>query len=730
MLASLAFLLLLRAPASVDQIDALARARDIDGVEKFASAGLRGKGAFAFLRRNGVYDSGRFGWTAHELADVAGGDTYVVFSTKLTSEDIGEQVFRWSGGALTAAVPEMDARGIRLVRHDLDVRFNLPAKKTTIVDKVAFKREGTPGKSFFVRMMPWYKVSAVSDGAGKPVPFRQAGGVVSVPVPASTEFAYTFRYDAVVDLPSYAGSISEKEVLLTNDYWYPMIARQAAPYTLAVHHPTSWTAVGQGERVGITEAAGEKVTRWKMDLPVTYYSLSVAPFREVSNVIDGRRFTIWSLTMPPDDMQVQTELFAPVIAYFDQTFGKFPFSGYGAVVSDVYGGGALEAYSFATYGTGWLPDEDAHEPAHTWWGGIISNSYLKSLWNESFAVYSEGLYARESKPAHREERRKAFIQDSTPSSAYNVATCAAGGAAVGPAANGLGYGKGAYVLQMLEQELGTETMIQTLREWVASHKPPMLGEWEDYEKVVNRVAGKDFTWFFDQWVRGTGWADFDVSGTRWDGSAVVGELAFKGTGYRLSLEVMAEFADGSREFSTVQVPAAGGAIRVPLARKPVLVSYDPWHRLLRRYGSDERPVMLAGSMGVRRFRDPAHPDWLTEVGGRRTGPGLKEMPADLDGLLLIGSPETLPAMRPLCAKVGFVVSGDTLTWRGTTVDLRSGGAMAVVDLGEGKRCTIALGKMRLAPNPGHARIALFDRLGRFVRGETDPKTSGGLTARL
>ena len=730
MLASLAFLLLLRAPASIEQIDALARVRDVAGVEKFASAALQGKQAFAFLKRNGVYDSGRFGWTAVELRDVVGGETYVVFSTKLTSEDIGEQVFRWRNGTLGEVLSETDARGIRLVRHELDVRFNLPAKKTMIVDKVAFKREGTPGKSFFVRMMPWYKVSGVSDGAGKTVAFRQAGGVVSIPVAATPEFTYTLRYEAVVDLPSYAGSISEKEVMLTNDYWYPMIARQAAPYTLAVHHPSSWIAVGQGERVGIEEAANEKVTRWRMDLPIVYYSLSVAPFREVSQMIGGRRFTIWSLTMDPDDMKVQTELFAPVIAFYDKTFGAFPFSGYGAVVSDVYGGGALEAYSFATYGTGWLPDEDAHEPAHTWWGGIIPNGYLGSLWNESFAVFSEGLYGREGGEGDRDEHRKAFIQDPSPSSAYNAATCAEGGAAVGPAANGLGYGKGAYVLQMLEQELGTDTMQRTLHEWIASHPKPQLAEWADYEKVVARVSGKDYGWFFDQWVRRTGWADFDIANVRWDGSAVVGDAAFKGQGYRLTLEVMAEYAGGAREFRQVQVPAAGGLIRVAFSKKPTLVSFDPWRRVLRRFGSDERPVQLSNALGIRRYRDPAHPDWLTQVGGRRAGPGLKELPAELDGVLVIGSPETLPAMRPLCEKAGFVVGGDTLTWRGTSVDLRRGGAMAVVDLGEGKRCTIALGNMRLAPNPGRARIALFDRLGRFVRGETDPKTSGMLTVRL
>jgi len=76
------------------------------------------------------------------------------------------------------------------------------------------------------------------------------------------------------------------------------------------------------------------------------------------------------------------------------------------------------------------------------------------------------------------------------------------------------------------------------------------------------------------------------------------------------------------------------------------------------------------------------------------------------------------------------VSGNNLTYDGTTIDLNNGCALAVVDLGEGKNCVIGLGKTRVAPDLGRARLALTDNLGRFLRGKTDPKTSGFLTFKL
>jgi len=115
------------------------------------------------------------------------------------------------------------------------------------------------------------------------------------------------------------------------------------------------------------------VFTYRMDLPSVYFSLSSAPYKLYSKVIGERRYAVASMTMTEAQMDLQCELNAPVVEFFDKIY-PYPFTTWTSLVSDAYGGGALEAYSFATYGTGWLPDEDAHEPAHTWFGGVIPNS--------------------------------------------------------------------------------------------------------------------------------------------------------------------------------------------------------------------------------------------------------------------------------------------------------------------------------------------------------------------
>jgi hypothetical protein len=724
MLVVLALLAGARSAPDIADLDRLARSRDVAGLTRFLAPLPSGtRNPLNVLRTGGAYDVGRFGWRALE-GKAPGGQTYVVLTTALTSEDVGELVFQRAGERLRY-VPETDDLGVRVVRHAFDLTFDPPRKTARLRDRCQFvNRQGTG--TFLFRMSSQYRVSKITDVAGKPVPYEQIGGTVLLNRPQGRDFRFDIQYQAVVDLPRYAGSVGPREATLTNDYWYPMIARRPAAYDLTVRSPKGWTVVGQGVQTEMKEDAQGRTTRFRMDLPVVYYSVSTAPYRTFSQKIEGLRFSTWSMRLPEADMRAQTEFYAPILRYYEQ-FGKFPFDGYGALDSEVYGGGALEAYSFTTWGGG-LPHEDAHEPAHTWWGGLVNNTYLKSFWNESFAVFSDGLYHRNVPIGNVEERRLAFVQDANPSPVYNQFACAEAGADVGPAASALGYGKGAQVLQMLEQILGTAKTIETMRQWVQRHPKGEPGEWEDYERVAKDLAPEaKLGTFFRDWLHRPGYPKLKIEDTSWNDGFVTFTLGFEGEGYDMPLEVLLQYPDGSRILRTVR-GKKGDVVRIESKEKPALVSIDPYRRALREYRPDETPVELRGVLSqARRYTDPSQPGFLK---GLLAGKTLDKLPPDLNGVFLVGSPETLPAMRPLCAKVGFRVVGNKLSYEGSTIDLTKSAALAVVDLGDGKKCVIGLGTTRAEPDFGRARLVLVDDLGRFLRGRTEPKTSGYLTFRL
>lgn len=709
---------------SIETLDRLAQAHEVEALSKYlAQPPTSGHNPFSIIRTKGAYDVGRFGWHALPLKGTDKAN-YVVFSTPLTSEDTGVLVFERVGDRLKF-VPETRDFGIRLMRHDFDLKFEIPSKKAHIVDRLHLANaDGTSG-SFLFRMSPQYIVSSITDHANLAVPFTETGGVVSTIKPAK-EDTYTIAYSALVDLPNYAGSIGEKEATLTNDYWYPMVARQPVPYDLTIHAPKKWIAVGQGDLIEESDTATEHIARYKMDLPCVYYSVAAGPFKKVSKTINGKIYSCWSSLLNQSQMEAQTEFYAPIIEFY-QRFCPFPFKGYGAVDSAVYGGGALEAYSFTTWGHGSLPSEDAHEPSHTWWGGVINNTYLTSFWNESFAVFSDGMYHRGAAIGNADERKLAFIRDGSGNDSYNIVPIAQSGADVGGIGSSLGYGKGSQVLQMLEQLLGPEKMLATMKGWIEKcHGTD--SDWPEYEKIVAaQNPDKDIKSFFDDWIRKPGYADLRVSDVKFLGDHITLNIGFNGPSFRVPLEVMVQFADGSRTFTTFDIRKPI-SISVPSPKKPVLVSVDPWRRVLRKIEPNETPIELNNLIRtLRRYSDPEHRDYLSEYGGENANDGA---PADPSNTFIVGNPNTMPILRELCEKVGFRVDGNSLTYDGTTIDLNHGCAMAVVDLGAGRRCVIGLGKTRVGPDVGRARLALTDDLGRFLRGKTDPKTGGNLTFKL
>lgn len=701
------------------QLESLAKSRDVEGLEKLVQPLPEGvPNPFQVIRTGGAYDVGRYGWHAYEV------DKYIVIGTPLTSEDVGEIVLRRSGAKLVY-VPESDALGTRILHHRFDVRFDIPKKHAFIVDTASLAFEDSAPAEVLLRMSAAYKVSNITDETGASLKFHQVSGVVALMRPMRKKAELKITYDATVNLPMYAGSISDVEATLVNDYWYPMVARQPATYEITVHSPKKWMTVAQGEKLEERETDAERVTRYRMDLPVVYFSVISAPFNVVSNTIGGRKYTVWSARMTPAQMQVQTELYAGILDFYASHFRDTPYPFYGAVDSKTYGGGALEAYTFATYGGG-LPAEEAHEPAHTWWGGWINNTYLHSFWNESFAVFSDGLYHREVAIGNPEERRLAFISDGRSEPNFSAASLVRSGAEVGPVGSSLGYGKGAKVLQMLSQAFGTDTVVKAMHTWVTTHPKGEPGEWEDFERVFLSVCSDDRAkGFFADWLHRPGFVDFDADVSAKEGGASI-HLKWKSERFRMPLTVLLE-GDGQSRYETLWLDGKKDDFQIPFEGKLSLVSIDPWRQAVRPVAENEEPVSLERVIGsLQKVIDPQHSDWLP-IEGRGQAPSAAFDPA---GKFLVGSPETWPALKPLCDKVGFEVHGNQLTYKGTTIDLTHGSALAVVDLDGGKQCVIGLGKARQAPDFGRTRLILTDDLGRLLRGVTDPKRTGKLTYRF
>lgn len=715
---SIALFAFLMQPVDVAQINEWAVKRDIANLEASSDPALKGK--FQFLRGQGAFGVGRFGWEAKELKDVAGSRTFVVFTTRLTTQDYGDQVFEYTGGQLTRYIPERETLGVKVRHLDMSLTFNLEEKKARIICETELYKDGQANQSFFLRLGGNYTVESVKDSGGNTVSFSQAGGVICLPTPNNDKFSYQLTYEGTVDKPRFAGAITKDEVMMTNDYWWPAIGRLPCSFTTTTTVPKGWLVVGQGDQILQNVAGSQDVYKYDMKVPVSFLSLSAGDFRHESRTVNGIRYFVASRELTNEEMKEQLQMVPPVIEFFSK-LAPHPFKEYGAVDSMLYGGGALEAYSYATYGTGWLPDEDAHEPSHTWWGGIIPNTYLNSFWNESFAVYSEGLYAREGSIGNVEEKRLAFIDPADSSPAYNMATCEEAGAESGAVAGDLGYGKGGKILQQLELEMGTDKMMEMCRKWLAQHKRGEPADWKDFEAV----CGPEWKWFFDQWIRRKGWPEVTVASYEFNAKGVHINLKIGQPIYRFKLEMMARI-NGEWKSRVLDVqPDSNGNYTLHLFpnEKVEMVSLDSWDRLLQprrprqdfRWNDQYRRLKL--------YVDPTAQEW-TEAKS-----AVASLPLDLSGVLVMGHPDSSPVIARLCKLAGFTVKGNELTYDGTKIDLRKGAAVAMVEFEPGKWCGLRMGKTKREPKVGAATVAIVDEYGRFLRGKSLPRQTGPLVVK-
>lgn len=707
------------------QISGHVRARNIAKLHSLSAGELvRDNQAFAFLALGGVYGGGNRGWEVAYVKDPAVARELAVVHTPTGAEDIGSQVFVLREGKLIAKIPESDRQGFDLHHHDMRVDLDPTTMKLTVTDRFKLRRSGPSSGSLVVRLGSHLTVRKVIDASGAKVPFAQGGGVVAMAAPAqSTE--YTIEYDGKINLPFIGGMTRQDEMSLAGDLWYPTLGRWPASMRATVRFPQGWLAVGPGVGGAVTTQGSQSEQTFDMRLPTSFISLTVGKFRQREIKSGGFTVRTVSATMSDADMDTQNRISAPVFAYLSK-FAPNPFPSFTFLESRCMFGGALEAYSHATYNQGWLPDEEPHEPSHTWFGGIVPNTYLTSLWNESFASWFETHYKRENGICPKAEARRAFVEFPAASQAFDRFPVAGAGSEQGSDASSLGYQKGAYVLQMLENMIGPDLMVASIQEFFRRAKPGAPAEWPDFEAACEATVGEDLSWFFDQWLRRTGAPRFTLTNPTWAKGKFSARVNWTGPSYKLPTEALIRFRDGTEAVVKATITGASH-VTIECKKAPKSVTFDPLNRMLRHRNQDDFAEPLDRILArVKRFVAPGQEKLEAKLVGRaRIGQKLTGIPSNLRDVALFVAP-TEPKVGPILRRFGITVAGSKVTWSGTTVDITKGGLLLKIPTGDGWTI-IACGNLTLAPRLGRATLALFDQYGRAVRARTDPFTTGSLT---
>jgi aminopeptidase N len=393
-----------------------------------------------------------------------------------------------------------------------------------------------------------------------------------------------------------------------NRAWFPCTdspnQRQTTETVITV--PEGFMVLSNGRLVSEKhdKKQASRTFHWRQDEPHPAYLISVA-IGDFS-IIDARcgRLPTPYYTYPGTEKEARMLMgkTPAMIRHFAKLFGyEYPYPKYAQVVVDDFISGAMENTSATTHSDRFMHDARteldfdchdvvAHELAHQWWGDLITPKSWTHLWlKESFATYAEILWSEHAEgldesrffllreqnlymAEDRDRYRRPIVYDrwEFPMEVYDRHA----------------YQKGGIVLGMLRYVLGDDAFFRTLKYYARKHEWQSV-ETTDFKVAIEEVTGRSLDWFFEEWITGRGYPEFEVS-HHFDSQS--GAL-------RVTVRQVQETSDGTPVFRMpVEIDALGKrgrqTFRVELEKpehefhfsldeRPLAVLFDPYDCVLK-----------------------------------------------------------------------------------------------------------------------------------------------------
>ena len=232
-------------------------------------------------------------------------------------------------------------------------------------------------------------------------------------------------------------------------------------------------------------------------------------------------------------------------------------------------------------------DVIAHELAHHWFGNFVTCRDWSQAWlNEGFATFFQHVEREDRLGRDEYEYGLAGDQD-----AY---LGEAGGRYARPLVcreyekpldlfDRHLYQKGSLVLHMLRRELGDELFWRGVHQYLTRHAHGIV-ETVDLMRALERVSGRSFEQFFDQWVYRPGHPKLKVT-ISWERGQLTASVEqsqdsenFPAFAFPLELEIAEK--SGKLHRQQKWVTGRSDALVVALSRRPAWVGFDPDFRVI------------------------------------------------------------------------------------------------------------------------------------------------------
>jgi Peptidase family M1 domain len=511
-------------------------------------------------------------------------------------------------------------------RYDLSVQLNPEARRFDASGTVQFKTSDTEQGTFEFRLdrrIQLLKIEVVEPALSAGlvnVTLRPTGGFAVTPakaIPPHTNVVLRFSCQAISGwAPRFY--VGPESIFFSGEAfaWYPRLETfRRATGTLRFSMPTGYQVAATGLRK--KGAASESSIVFNVETPTTF-SFAVGRYHIYESA--GTPPVALYLIKPRNNAQVQArlQLLRKIVNSLENEFGAYPHKEFEMVeVSAAAAGGVGSAYSMEGFVVSGSENFEAfnlalvaHETAHQWWADCIGPKGPRgsALLTESMAQYGalrvvERLVGFEAAQAFRRcgypgyemfQNRVGYL-----SYALTEADAPLTELSGKPFGHTLANSKGFLVHHLLAKTVGDKRFRQILRDFTRKYAFQDVS-WDQFVSAVQSGAGKDLSWFFEQWYERKGVPQWQVEWQQ-QGEKVNLHVRQIAPHYLLTAEVVVE-GQGQQRKQIIRIKGEDTVIALKMPFAVTKLRLDPgfdiprWTPENREQAEILRPLVQATSL--------------------------------------------------------------------------------------------------------------------------------------
>jgi aminopeptidase N len=289
--------------------------------------------------------------------------------------------------------------------------------------------------------------------------------------------------------------------------WYPVndVPTDKATYDFRITVPAGKVAVANGEPVGVPVTADGRTTFvWSATDPMASYLSTASIGDYVPTEQTGPRglpiLNYVDADLSPGRLATTTANLArqpAMIAFFEDLFGPYPFTSFGAIVDDNSVGYALETQTRPIYSSQASETTVAHELAHQWLGNSVTPETWQDIWlNEGFATYAQWMWT-ESRGIRTTQSFFDGVYNRPASDPFWATPPGDPGA--DDLFNSATYNRGAAALHALRGKIGDADFREVLLRWATENANSNVST-ADFVALAETVSGQELDAFFETWI--------------------------------------------------------------------------------------------------------------------------------------------------------------------------------------------------------------------------------------